>query len=350
MRRYLSPLIIPLFALTSFLNAFEPAFEEKAPSPFIDLEARQQDFVLQTRRIHVPGYPDAFNPSITRWNDSLLMSFRARDVLTGLTNLILLTWLDENFDPIGNPQILKVYHKYPSGSLIQDPRLIVINDKLMLVYSNIWNLPNKGIRRVYISEIEIEDDRFVAKNPEVILHFDVDPINKFEKNWVPFEYNGDLLLAYSINPHKIFLPIYGTKSCETLALTQGDIHWNWGEIRGGTQALVVGNEYLSFFHSSKLMSTKHSNGEPMIHYFMGAYTFERDPPFAITRMSPDIIVGKNFYNGSVYGTWKPLRVIFPCGFVFDNEFVWITYGRQDNELWIVKLDRNKLLNSLIPVK
>jgi len=88
----------------------------------------------------------------------------------------------------------------------------------------------------------------------------------------------------------------------------------------------------------------------MPHYFMGAYTFSNSPPFNITQISPEPIWAKNFYSGLNYERyWGSVRVVFPCGFFTDEKFIWITYGRQDHELWIVKLDKQGLLKSLIPI-
>ena len=123
---------------------------------------------------------------------------------------------------------------------------------------------------------------------------------------------------------------------------------NW---RGGTPGLIIdGSQYLAFFHSSKVMPTVHSNGDNILHYFIGAYTFAQHPPFEITQISPEPIVGRKFYNGTIYTPyWKPVRAIFPCGYIFDGSYIWIAYGRQDHEIWLAKLDKEGLLNSLVPV-
>lgn len=88
----------------------------------------------------------------------------------------------------------------------------------------------------------------------------------------------------------------------------------------------------------------------MPHYFMGAYLFSEKPPFQMTSISPEPIIGPNFYSGKKHQTWKPLRVVFPGGFVYDDTYIWVVYGRQDHEAWVVKLDREGLINSLIPVR
>lgn len=314
----------------------------------VDLETYRQEFVIKTEQIVIPAYPDAFNPSITRWEGQLLLSFRARDPLTLSTNQVYMTWLDSDFKPVGGPSRLEMPQVYPEGSCMQDPRLIEIDHKLYIVYSNVWKGFVTDVKRVFVAEVLYDGSSFYVENCVPLLKFDGDPKNIHEKNWVPFDYQGDLLLSYSIIPHKVFLPFLNSSQCATIALSHamGDCSWDWGELRGGTPALEVDGEYLAFFHCSKFMRTVHSQGKLIQHYFMGAYTFESSPPFSVTKMSSEIIVGENFYHGKSYKTWKPLRVVFPAGFVFDEEYVWVVYGRQDYEMWVVKMDKIDLLKSL----
>jgi hypothetical protein len=154
-----------------------------------------------------------------------------------------------------------------------------------------------------------------------------------------------------LTPHKILQPLFeGSGVCATYALTSRDLNWKWGDLRGGTPALRIDNErYLSFFHSSIPLASKHSDGREIPHYFMGAYTFMAASPFAITHISPEPIVGKDFYKGPAYKTHKPLRVVFPGGFIMNKRFIWVVYGRQDHELWVVKMEREGLLRSLEPI-
>lgn len=314
-----------------------------------NLEDRAQDFVLETKRLLIPGCPGAFNPSITRWQGSLLMCFRVRDPQTAFTNKIGFVYLDDGFNLVSAPTLLEMRGNTLSMTAqAQDARLITVGDKLYIVYSNMErNLSNA--RRMHIAEVHIDGDDFFIENSKCLSSFDNERQDRWEKNWVPFVYNENLFLARSLFPHQIFYPIPKSSVCETVASTWGAINWDWGVLRGGTPALLDGEEYLAFFHSSKEMTTIHSKGRRITHYFMGAYTFSKHPPFSITRMSPEPIIGKGFYGGPAYKTWKPLRVVFPCGFVFDEHSVWIVYGKQDHEIWVVKLDKQGLLSSLAPV-
>jgi predicted GH43/DUF377 family glycosyl hydrolase len=317
---------------------------------FPDLETLAQDFVLDVKRIEIPGYPGSFNPTITRWNGELLLCFRIRTPYTGETNKIGLNWLDEDFNLIGETKILDIRTKERrTPTKEQDPRLIVVEGKLYIIYSNTLDITERETRRMFLGEVQYDGDNFFVENPECMTYFENEKTQRWEKNWVPFDHNGQLHLAYTLIPHRILYPVLGTEECETVASSWGSLTWNWGQMRGGTPALKIDDQYLAFFHSSKNMQTVHSEGKNIAHYFMGAYTFSAEPPFVLTAISPEPIVGKKFYNGPAYKTWKPLRVVFPSGYVHDDKHIWVTYGRQDFEIWVVKIDKKGLLESLVPV-
>ena len=42
----------------------------------VDLDALTEEFIIETKKIEIPDFPYAFNPSIVRWGDFILMSFR----------------------------------------------------------------------------------------------------------------------------------------------------------------------------------------------------------------------------------------------------------------------------------
>lgn len=317
----------------------------QAKSP-IDLEQKAQDFVLETKQIIIPGFPGAFNPSIIRWKNSLLMSFRIRDEKMISTFEMGFVWLDEHFNPISTPCVLDIRDNPSIFYRNQDPRLITINKDVYIVYSNFIKIDQTIVRRMFIAPLQYEDDTFFITNPLCLHSFDGDS-NKLEKNWTPFNYNEDLLLAYSLLPHRI-LKYFDSGTCSTISSTHSSIDWNWGQLRGGTPAFLIDNQYVGFFHSSKKFPSVQSNGRSMIHYVMGAYTFSDNPPFNITSISPEPILGKKFYSGPTYNTWKPMRVVFPGGYIFDEQYIWVAYGRQDHEIWVAKLDKNGLLKSLVP--
>ncbi len=328
---------IVLLFMQFFLNAV----------PVLDLEQQAQDFVLETKQLHIPGYAGAFNPAMVKWKNRTLLSFRVRNEHLISTFEIGLVWLDRDFNIASKPYLLKIIQDKPSPfSQTQDPRLITIHDKLYVIFNNFIKIGDMSTRRMFVGEVKYENDTFYVKNP-ISLHPFAGWSSRWEKNWVPFIYHDIMLLAYGLVPHRILQPLI-TGECVTVASSHSPLDWDWGELRGGTPGVLDGDEYVAFFHSSKKMATTHSNGKAMPHYFMGAYTYSAKPPFRITRYSKTPIVGKNFYNGPAHNTWKPLRVVFPVGCIVDDKYIWVSYGRQDFEVWIVKFDKKGLYQSLVP--
>ena len=330
---------IPLDALC---RAYNPAL--------VNLEENAQDFIVTTKQIEIAGYPGAFNPSIIRWENSLLLSFRIRNPISKGTDGIGLVWLDEEFNPISEPQVLSIPYEKQPISKQQDPRLIAIGNHLFLVYNNVIDpIVHPELRRMYYVELIYDGISFSPQKPQAITKYPYQLSYRQEKNWIPFDFNNQLLLSYTIHPHIVFYPLLHTPICELFAETTTTVEWPWGTLRGGTPALKIGDEYLAFFHSCIHLPTLHSNGKNILHYFMGAYTFSAMPPFQLTRLSPHPIIGKTFYSGPAYKTWKPLRVVFPCGYVFDDKYINVVYGKQDFEMWVVQLDKYKFLESLKPL-
>lgn len=331
----------------------------------VNLDDRTQAFVLETQKIEIPGHPNAFNPSIVHWRGELLISFRELplpdeafpcSIQSSSLSGIGLQFLHEDFSLDGEAHMLKLPGCLVNGKLesrAEDARLFTIDGRLYILYSdNLNEIITEGGFRMLVGELDFNGKNFFLKSLELINNFPGQSPKLREKNWVPFDYKGAMMLAYHIKPHIIFYPnLDGSGSAEDFATTASNVNWKWGELRGGTPALRMGNQYLSFFHSCIETVTEHSKGEKILHYFMGAYTFEKHPPFQLTQISQNPIFGKKFYEGKEYVYyWKPVRVVFPCGFIYDNEYIWVSYGRQDHEIWIVKLDRQGLLESLIPIE
>lgn len=305
----------------------------------IDLEEMSQDYVLEAKQLHIPGHPTACNASIVRWHDRLVLSFDAYSIgKEDQPDLMGLVILDEGFNVIGTPQILDV-----PKNLWQDARLIVLNDILYLVFNGAID---GGVRRTFIAQADFNGIEFSIEPPKSLLRFPGENPNQWERNWIPFAYNNSLLLATYLLPHRVLSSSIGSQDCEEVASSNFSSSWVWGTPKTGTTAHLDGNHYLAFFHSIKVMSSIHSEGKPIQHYFMGAYTFENHPPFRITAMSQEPIIGKHFYHGPEYAMCKPCRVVFPCGFIMNEQFIWIVFGRQDHEIWMAKLEKKRLYDNM----
>lgn len=333
-------------------------------NPFLNLEEEfATEMVVTTKRIEVPGYPYAFNPAITRWHDKIILSFRViPDRASSFTSLIGLILLNEAFEIISTPQILPL--RDPAShvpSRTEDARLVAVENRLFIVYTdNPHPKITRGGFRMYVGELTWDGILFHVHDIRGLLEFEGNQANVREKNWVPFAYKSTLHLAYSLQPHTIFslqdsINKRGNieSACLHIASTCTPFKWRWGILRGGTQAdlepALENKEYIAFFHSSIDMTSKHSEGKKAAHYFMGAYTFSATPPFNILKMSPSPIIGKRFYSGESYKPyWKPVKVVFPGGFIADSKNYYVAYGRDDHECWIATIDKIALLESLLP--
>ncbi|MDP1881018.1 MAG: hypothetical protein Q8K60_08785 [Parachlamydiaceae bacterium] len=314
-----------------------------------------KSIILEMKQIYLPQHPFAFNPSIVKWKGEIFLCFR--EIIPSenyMGSRIGICQLDEKFNPIGCTQVINGIENFG----LQDARLFSLKDRLFLIYSagckNLVPIPNQhsGVNcRMYIAELVFENDQFIAINNECLSKFENVNSNRAEKNWIPFEYSENLLFAYTLSPHRILFPHLSEGKCTTLYETKGNIYWPWGELRGGSQSILDDDQYISFFHSISFIKTTHSHGENIPHYFIGAYTHSKEPPFEITAISPHPIIGKGFYSGKIYTPyWHPVRVVFVYGLICEHDCFWISYGRQDHEMWIAKLDKKALLKSLKPIQ
>jgi len=322
-----------------------------ANEELIDLNCYQQDFIIDMKQITVPGFPGAFNAAMMPWKDGIFMVFRVRDENMVSNFKIGCVMLDNNFSPLSEPHILEIYNDDVRCLLRkQDPRLIVIENALYIIYSDSIKIDDMMTRRMFIAEIQEQQGRFFVDRP-----FCLDPFEgsdkRWQKNWSPFVYGDQLMLVYSLMPHRVMQPLVKEGGCFTHSSTCSKMTWDWGHLRGGTPALLDGDHYIAFFHSSKPMTTSYSKGKKIPHYVMGAYRFSAKPPFAITHISPYPIIDKTFYESPAYTTWKPLRVVFPmgCFILYEDgkKYMMVSYGKQDFEIWVMKVDLDRLYASLV---
>lgn len=358
----LACLLLTCFSFTPLEAKSKKSHKDKKnknnPALLVDFEKHLSPFILETRKISVPEYPESFNPALIKWKDGWLMGCRVIKNITkrGWHSYIGLVTLDKNFNPTGRMQLLNTRSMAPMQSANSaDPRLLWVGEDLYVVYSDTLNMDGTNFNvRMWVGKLIEHNGTFTMEAPERIARF---PDNKFvsiEKNWIPFSYEDQLLFAYHVMPHRILRPFLdGSERCEHVCSTKLVSQWQWGELRGGTPGIKLkelNGDYLAIFHSCLPAISLHSDGKTSLHYFMGAYRFSGEPPFAITHMSKVPIVGKGFYHGKQYDYyWRPVQAVFPAGLVEDGEYLWLAYGRQDHELWVAKIDTKKLLESLQPM-
>lgn len=313
-----------------------------------DLRKTNQNFILEEKKIEIPGYPTAYNASIVPWNEKYLMSFKVKNPKIRYISKIAIVILDENFTPISTPQIVDTrvnLPKVPSKS--EDARLVNINNHVYVIYNdNLQAVQTFGTyRHIFVAELDYTNGKFSLKNTLALDRFPgAKTAQPKQKNWSPFDYKGELYLIYSISPERIFKPDLSFGKCAEVAhndpfSVKSPKGWKWGVFRGGTPAILVDGQYISFFHTRQYVK----DNSDIEYWLMGAYTFDSEPPFNMRKASPEPIITGDFW------TWQNKFILYPMGIFADDNYIWISYGKNNNEIWIAKMDKQKLLDSLVPV-
>lgn len=307
--------------------------------------------VIATTQIKLKGFSSIWNPSLIKMREGFLLSFRyCLAPEKPWISYIGVVMLNEALEVISKPQLLNTRRKSDeTSSQAEDARLFASNGVVYVLYNDNTEVenPNATHRRdIYLAKLSFRNSKFHLSKPLKLFHSGEYNTRRVQKNWVPFDWKGNIMIGYSINPHEIVHPDLITGECSQVCQTPYANEWTWGERRGGTPATLVDGEYLAFFHSMNVTDSEASRGVHMYHYYMGAYTFSAEPPFHVKTMSRAPIIADGFYTYSSYHK----RVIFPGGYVVVGSTIYLAYGKDDSEAWIAIIDKNKLIESLKSVK
>jgi predicted GH43/DUF377 family glycosyl hydrolase len=233
----------------------------------------------------------------------------------------------------------------------EDPRILSIQDQLYLFYNR---LEEETPHCRFMCVANLEPNTYEI-NYSTTLDMNLECV---EKNWSPFAHIGldekpHLFMEYRINPRKLIeLPNPQINEIKNISVPASlaylNLAWEkkWGKISGGTPSLLIGDEYLSFFHSWFIDDLKR------YWYVMGAYTFAAKPPFQLTSMSSYPLLFKSIYETPPINTSSlDKRVIFPSGFVVeknkDRELIHLVCGENDAGIKVVTIDKEKLIHNLV---
>lgn len=163
-----------------------------------------------------------------------------------------------------------------------------------------------------------------------------------EKNFVFWFQGGKLFCIYRCSPGDQLSYELDPKSGSILAshITLSPV-WPYGEIRGGTAPIDLGESYLRFFHSRL---NNEMTGHPW-RYYVGAYLMAKEPPFAVIRVSKKpILYGSEVDDLKVKERpphWKA-NVVFPGGAFKDNGNYCLAVGINDSACMLAKITEKEL--------
>lgn len=318
----------------------------------------QQIEPYQLQQHHV-----AYNASIAQVEKDFVMAFRIDAAATdpngehtgGLSQHLAVMGLDANFEPTGPYQILPTPHEPGCSPSAEDPRLISVNGTAYVIYNAaVYTGPRPG-RRMYVARLKMpteQGESFGLDAAKEILLAHPGRGRRVEKNWTPFVYRDHLHLIYETNPPSVYRLDESTLDdsgawavAHFVSQSTETVDFSFGSMRGGTPAVFDAelNQYISFFHSAQ--DANFGIGRQR-YYFMGAYTFDKEPPFAIRSLTQDPILIPEPNDAPVGSS----RIVYPQGLVDDgNNFV-VSYGRNDNSIFLLTFDKRGIYARLKPAR
>ncbi len=113
------------------------------------------------------------------------------------------------------------------------------------------------------------------------------PEHNSEKNWQLFFVGTRMFFSYRPYPHQTFevdpetMEVLGQWDAKTVQ----EWVWQYGPLSGGTPPMPWRGAMVSFYHGFMPHPTKRRR------YFMGAFTFEPQPPFRVLEITPPLMRG-----------------------------------------------------------
>ena len=281
------------------------------------------------------------------------------------SSVVSYAYLDGRFGPVGRFRRLRL--PTPTSSQLksgpEDARLVRAAGRLWAVYNDVLpDLPKptettdaelgpaqlgrwRMRRGVHVAEIVDDGVGGLAVANTRLLR--APGGGEVEKNWVGWEHNNSLMLSYSIDPHivlRVPTPADGADA------PSGGARGVWLDVahatrlrrdasdparrdgapllRGGTPAVRLDDaRYLAIMHSIS------RRGSASV-YRAAAYTFASRPPFELLEVSPPFALA---------------HLAYPVGIELTKRHVYLSYGVDDVDWAIAKLDRTALLAALVPV-
>lgn len=204
------------------------------------------------------------------------------------------------------------------GEHWEDPRSINRNGTIIISFCNFAQRTYAhqaitGIRDDWTAEYPIRV-KFGKNAPHLVENVG------HEKNWTWFAHtDGRLWFVYSLaEGRQVVCKTAHGKVMETIE-TQAPV-WEYGELRGGTSPVLVGDSYWTFMHSSTYWV------KPKRRYHMGAIRMDSKPPFRITGISRTPILSGSERD---YRKQQDPPCVFPCGAIYENGHWLVTFGVND---------------------
>ena len=278
------------------------------------------------------------NGSICKYRDMYLFAYRTDQRPWCTQPRIHIVQVDETLIPISNNITLTVATNKQawrvdytgqcnadSGQRAEDPRLVVVGDDLFIFWTDGFKLYYGQLDLVIDNNNKVVDAsirQVYTPKPPYVEELLMDPkYDGREKNWTPFDRDGQLWIIYCFEPF-ICCRLRDGVITETVRHDDVFLNWKHGFVKGGTPAILwKDNEYITIFHSSIRDKTG------INYYYAGALTFDQET-LKPTQVSRYPIIAP--YPDSDCKRPNTSYVIFPCGLLMQDDLLLISYGYNDH--------------------
>lgn len=197
---------------------------------------------------------------------------------------------------------------------VEDPRIVQAGGKVLLSYTLSAYFPQSAsVQRL----VEIDPDSFAVRAEIPLGHIgnNTGAPSVREKNWTFFEGPGDALFClYSLSPHRVH-EVSSGRRFQTNQDVFGEWRKKYGDPRGGTPPVKVGDRWYVFFHSCRRHASRRRR------YYAGCYSFRwTGTHFESKSITRAPLLTASTEDGFLWPEkscfWEPI-VIFPSGAHFD---------------------------------
>lgn len=316
------------------------AVPDPSPTPSVPSITQQTDW--PTGFFFFPKTPEpssCFNPSIVE-RDGKTLLFVRRFKYTGRppagTSEIVRYEIGKNNHPI-----LPIAPVRPTQHPLEqweDPRAMVVNGEIYLSLV-VWVHYQRFLAHQIMTRYT-EDRLFLMGHPQYRGNGPSLSTNlRQEKNWVWFNQGGVWYAVYSGKPH-IVAEFDEKWVAHSEYVSDWESPWKYGEIRGGTPPVLVGDEYVTFFHSSMPGPFRKRR------YYMGAYAFQSTPPFNVTRVTKEPLLVGSEYDQRIY---ESPCVVFPGGALLRHKSWFVVLGVNDEHCGWIDIPTKDLDKRLVTI-
>lgn len=207
---------------------------------------------------------------------------------------------------------------------LEDARLVRWDGKLFITGVRRDTTTN-GQGRMELSEIQVSNDT-VKEVSRFRIPTPIDPNSYCEKNWMPILDKPFHYIKWC-GPTEIVRAIPETQGCERVLLAQNHPMLR-RDLRGGTQAVKIGNHYVAITHEVDLFKSDVGRKDAVYHHRWVMW----DENWNIVKYS------KEFF-------FLDAQVEFAIGMcLVDEKNVAITFGFQDNAAYVFRCPISTIMN------